>query len=105
STPPRSAAPPRPRPSRPAAPPPAPVAEPAFVDDEVAEEEPVVSRERSKKKQKKTNPMPLIIGGGAVVGVGLIGLIIWVVMKPGPKGGRQSEGIQASAPSGSAVPP
>jgi hypothetical protein len=59
------------------------------------------------KKTKKTNPMPLVIGGGAVGGVVLIGLIVWLVLKPGSGGqsAKQSTVTPAAAPSGPAVPP
>src|SRR5262245_26038537 len=85
STPPQSAAPPRPRPARPAPPPRPAEPELAFIDeDDAAVDEPVMVRREKSTKGRKTNPMPLVIGGGAVAGLALISLIVWLVMKPSP---------------------
>jgi hypothetical protein len=94
------------RPARPPAPPPRPAPEPDiepeyFDDDaESAVEEPVIVR-HDKKKSKKSNPMPLIIGGGAIGGVVLIGLVIWLTMNPKPSGTNPPPIPVAQAPGAS----
>src|SRR5439155_9576036 len=62
---------------------------PTFFEDQEAEAAQPVARRHvasSRKAQKQSNQIPLLIGGGAMAAVLLVGLIIWLVTRnAGPK--------------------